>query len=106
MALIPRFLLQHKAVIEPYLGTSAKGPLYGTPVTVKCLVVDKQKLVRGTDQDQLISSAQLFCRPNVLTVTVHSRVTVKGRPAATVIAVDSADAGHLPTPNHLTLYLT
>jgi hypothetical protein len=104
MAVIPRFLLQHKAVIEPYEGTSAKGPLYGPPVTVRCLAIDKRKLVRGADQDQVISETQVYCRPSVV-APVHSRVTVFGR-SATVITVDNADGGFLPTPNHLTLYLT
>lgn len=104
MALIPRFLLQHKAIIEPYLGTSAKGPQYGPPVTVRCLAVDKRKLVRSADQDQVISSTQVFCRPGV-DAPVHSRVTVNGK-SASVITVDTADAGFLPTPNHLALYLT
>lgn len=104
MALIPRFLLQHKAVIEPYLGTSAKGPQYGTPVTVRGLMVDKRRLVRGADQDQVISESQFYCRPSVV-APVHSRVTVNGK-SATVITVDNADGGFLPTPDHLTLYLT
>jgi hypothetical protein len=104
MALIPRFLLQHRATIEPYLGTSAKGPQYGPPVTVRCLAVDKRKLVRGADQDQVISSAQVFCRPGVV-APVHSRVTVNGR-SATVITLDNADGGFLPTPDHIQLYLT
>jgi hypothetical protein len=104
MALIPRFLLQHRAVIEPWLGETAKGPLYGEPVTVRGFAVDKRRLVRGADQDQVISETQFFCRPNVVAPT-HSRVTVNGR-QATVITVDTASGGFFPTPDHLTLYLT
>lgn len=104
MALIPRFLLQHRAIIEPYLGTSAKGPQYGTPVTVRGFAVEKRKLVRGADQDQVISSTQFFCRPGVV-APVHSRVTVNGK-SATVITLDNADGGFLPTPDHVQLYLT
>lgn len=104
MALIPRFLLQHRAIIEPYLGTSALGPQYGPPVTVRCFAVDKRKLVRGADQDQVISSTQVFCRPGVV-APVHSRVTVNGK-SATVITLEKADGGFLPTPDHVQLYLT
>lgn len=104
MALIPRFLLQHRAIIEPYLGTSAKGPQYGTPVTVRCFAVEKRRLVRGTDQDQVVSLTQVFCRPGVV-APVHSRVTVNGK-SATVITLDNADGGFLPTPDHVQLYLT
>lgn len=104
MALIPRFLLQHRAIIEPYLGTSAKGPQYGPPVKVRCFAEDKRKLVRGADQDQVISSTQVFCRPDVV-APVHSRVTVNGK-SGTVITLDNADGGFLPTPDHIQLYLT
>lgn len=104
MALIPKFLLQHKAIVEAYLGTSAKGPQYATPITVRCLAVAKRKLVRGADQDQVISETQIFCRPST-NIPIHSRVTVNGK-QATVITVSNNDGGHFPTPDHVQAFLT
>lgn len=104
MALIPRFLLQHTAVVEAYLGTAAAGPQYAAPVSVKCLAVGKRRLVRGADQDQVISETQIFCRPSVV-IPIHSRVTVNGK-QATVITVNNNDGGHFPTPDHIQAFLT
>lgn len=104
MAVIPRFLLQHTALIEEYLGESGVGPQYAEPVTVRCFLVDKRTLVRGTNQDTVISSQQIFCRRSVA-VPPKSRVTTKGR-QATVITYSDADGGRFPTPDHIQVFLT
>ena len=104
MALIPRFMLQHRATVEPYLGETGAGPAYGTPFTVRCFAMDKRQMVRGAEQDQVISQTQLYCRPGV-TIPVHSRVTVGGK-QSTVITYNNNDAGNWPTPNHQLVYLT
>jgi hypothetical protein len=105
MALIPRFLLQHKALVESYLGESGTGPQYATPVTIRCFVLDKRSVVRGANQDQVISSSQLFCRPTAAPLPPKSRVTINGK-AATVITYNNADGGRWPTPDHIQVFLT
>lgn len=104
MALIPRFMLQHKAIVEPYEGETGAGPAYGLPVTVRCFALDKRQMIRGANQDQVVSQTQLYCRPGTA-IPVHSRVTVNGK-QATVITWNSNEAGHWPTPNHILVYLT
>lgn len=104
MALIPRFLLQHRATVEAYLGETGTGPAYAQPVTVRCFAIDKRKLVRGANQDQVISETQLYCRPGV-SIPPHSRVTVNGK-QSTVIDYNNNDAGYLPTPDNVLVYLT
>lgn len=104
MALIPRFMLQHTATVEAYLGETGAGPQYAEPVTVRCFALDKRKLIRGANQDQVISETQLYCRPSVK-IPPHSRVTVNGK-QSTVIDYNQNDAGFWPTPDHTLVYLT
>ena len=104
MAVIPGFLLVHRATVEPYQGETGTGPSYGPPVTIKCFALDKRQMVRGTEQDQVISQTQLYCRPGT-SIPVHSRVTVNGK-QSTVITYNDNEAGRLPVPNHQLVYLT
>lgn len=103
MGTIPGFLLGHTMIVEPYLGTGAHGPLYGPPVTVRCFVEDKRRLLRGPNGSEVISETTAYCTLGTV-APAESRVQVNGR-TTTVLAAMRRDGGGLPTPDHLEVML-
>ncbi len=97
--MLPDWLLRHEAVIEPFEGEGAYGPLFGPPVTAKCLVDDERRLVRDAQGLETVSDTTIFFAPGTR-CPEGSRVTVNGR-VTTVIASFSRDGGGLPTPDHV-----
>lgn len=55
---IPSFLLQHEVTGEPYEGSSANGPVYGAPVTVRCWLEEGSELTRATEGAEVVATAQ------------------------------------------------
>lgn len=103
---LPEFLLRHEVTIEPYVGPDSwSNPQYGFPVTVRCFVDNKRRLVRTPDGQEIVSESTVYapldtdCPPN-------SRVTLPpdGR-IARVIDAKRRDGGGLPTPDHLEIML-
>ncbi|HVK25059.1 MAG TPA: hypothetical protein VM677_27175 [Actinokineospora sp.] len=86
-------------VIEPYLGAGPFGDTYGPAVTVRAIVDDKRRLVRGSGGDQVVASTTLFC-PLTTDAPADSRVTVRGRQTI-VIASRKLDGHALPVPSHV-----
>ncbi|MBB4915094.1 hypothetical protein [Streptosporangium saharense] len=99
MTVLPDWLLRHTAVVEPFEGDSAYGPVYGAPVTVRCLADDERRRVRDSKGDEVVSEITLYMEPGVR-CPAGSQVTVNGR-TTTVIAFRIRDAGGLPTPDHV-----
>lgn len=81
----------HTISVEPYLGSGAYGAVYGPPVSVQCRVQDEVRLVRSASGDEVVSSATVFCDPDVV-ITPESRVTVNGR-VTTVLSVSNPSTG-------------
>lgn len=75
---VPTSLLRERITIEPYEGSGAYGPTYGTPVTVKARVEGKRRAIRTSGGVDVISSASATIRPDV-TVAPESKVTHEGR---------------------------
>ncbi|MEV1167341.1 hypothetical protein [Nonomuraea sp. NPDC049784] len=97
--MLPDWLLRHEAVIEPFEGDGAYGPIYGAAVTVKCLVDDERRLVRDAQGAETVSDTTIFFPPGTR-CPEGSRVTVNSR-VTTVIASYARDGGGLPTPDHV-----
>jgi hypothetical protein len=96
--LIPEWVFTHEAVIEPFEGDGAYGPIFGDPVTERCLVDDERRLVRNAEGSETVSDTTIFF-PFGTRCPEGSRVTVNGR-TTTVIASYARDGGGLPTPDH------
>lgn len=107
MGLMPRFLMVHTIVIEPYLGESGTGPVYGPAVPVMCFREDSRKLVRNQLGEQVVSESQAYCDPGTVGPP-KSRVQLQGANPreAFVILAKERDGGGLPTPDHVELVLT
>lgn len=101
---VPRWLLRHEIVVEPYLGQGGNGPTYGPAVTVRCFRDDARKLVRDAAGEQVVSETTCYCPPATVAPPL-SRVTVAGK-TAYVITAKARDGGGLPTPDHLEVNLT
>lgn len=99
MSQIPGFLLRHRVTVEPYEGQGAAGPVYGSAFTVRCLIDNKRRTVRGIDGDQVLSSAMLLCPPGTR-IPNQSRVDLGDR-SSIVINTAVREYPGLPTPDHV-----
>lgn len=103
MGTIPAFLLQHQILIEPYLGESGNGPVYGPAVQVRCFCDDSRKLVRNELGEQVVSEATAYCPPGTV-APAKSRVTHDGG-VSFVLVTKNRDGGSLGTPDHVEVVL-
>jgi len=103
--LIPSFLLRREVTVEPYLGDSGYGPQYGDPVTVRCLLEQKNRLVRAPDGREVTSSSTFYCRLDAVNAPPESRVTLPDGRQTTVIEQIPHNGGGLDTPDHLEVQL-
>lgn len=105
MAVIPYWLLRHRVTVEPLLGHSAKGPIYGPAKVVRCFVQDGQRLIRGANEEQVTAAATVRMRPSAV-CPVGSRVTFAGGRQSVVLVANQQDGGGFPTPDHLEVMTT
>jgi hypothetical protein len=103
---MPGFLLRHEVTVEPYEGDSANGPLYGAPVTVRCFLEEKGRMVRGREGGLVLSAATFYCRLDAIPdAPPESLVTLPDGRQSEVIVRARHDGGGLPTPDHLEVSL-
>lgn len=104
MAAIPGRFLRHRITIEPYLGISGTGPLYGLGVEVRCFLDQKTRNVRTPAGDTVVSSSTAYASPGT-TAPPLSRVTLPGGRQTTVIQDAPRDSGGLGAPDHVEIQL-
>ena len=104
MSQIPGFLLRHMVSVEPFLGNSSNGPLYGAAVDVRCFVLEKTRMVRAPSGEEVTSSTTVYARLETV-CPAKSRVTLPSGRKSTVIDAVRQDSGGLPTPDHLEVQL-
>ncbi|WP_394434512.1 hypothetical protein [Streptomyces sp. SGAir0957] len=104
MSAVPGWLLRHRITVEPYLGDSSTGPLYGPPVSVRCFVDEQTRAVRTPGGEEVTSSSTAYAKPGT-DVPPLSRVTLPSGRTTTVIAALPRDGGGLPTPDHVEIQL-
>ncbi|MET9510759.1 hypothetical protein ABZX62_20255 [Streptomyces flavidovirens] len=102
---MPAFLLRHEVTVEEYLGSSAYGPRYATPVTVRCLLEQKTRTVRDQGGEEVTSTSTFRAPLDTASVAPESRVTLPDGDTTTVIAALRHDGGGLPVPDHLEVQL-
>ena len=105
MGRLPRWLLRHRATIEPFTGEGPHGAVYGPPVRVRCFVEDKRTRTVDDTGTQVTASATLYA-PLATVCPARSRVTLPDGRALTAVTVARRDGGGLPTPDHLEVSLT
>lgn len=84
----------HTIGLEPYLGSSGRGDLYGPAMTVTCFVDQKRRLVRAPNGSQVVSSTTVFA-PLDTTCPPRSRVTLPDGHTALVIGTAQRRAAGL-----------
>ncbi|MEV2249404.1 hypothetical protein AB0I94_02405 [Streptomyces sp. NPDC050147] len=100
----PRFLQQHTVTVEPFLGNSSTGPLYGPAAEVRGLLEQTTRLVRNAAGEEVTSSST-FRAPLETVAPAKSRVHLPDGRRTTVIAAVRQDGAKLPTPDHLEVQL-
>ncbi|MFH8792196.1 hypothetical protein [Streptomyces sp. NPDC017941] len=101
---MPSFLLRHTVVVEPFVGNSSTGPLYGPAVEVRGLLEQKTRLIRSPGGEEVTSSSTLRA-PLETVAPAKSRVRLPDGRRTTVIAAVRQDGGGLPVPDHLEVQL-
>lgn len=104
MSRIPGWLLRHRITIEPYLGDSSTGPVYGPPQQVRAFVDEQTRTVRSPGGEEVTSSSTAYTAPRTEAPPL-SRVTLPSGRRTTVIAALPRDGGGLPTPDHVEIQL-
>ncbi|MEV8042462.1 hypothetical protein AB0P02_01275 [Streptomyces griseoluteus] len=105
MASIPRRFLIHTITVEDYLGQTSKGPRYGPPRTVRCLVDEQTRAVRTPGGEQVTSTSTAYAGPEEQSALPLSRVTLPSGRVTTVILTKPRDGSRLGTPNHTEIQL-
>ncbi|WAL93998.1 hypothetical protein [Streptomyces sp. Je 1-369] len=100
----PRFLQRHTVLVEPFLGNSSTGSVYGPAVEVRGLLEQKTRLVRNAAGEQVTSSSTLRA-PLETAAPAKSRVKLPDGRTTVVIAAVRQDGAGLPVPNHLEVQL-
>ncbi|MBE4783909.1 MULTISPECIES: hypothetical protein [Streptomyces] len=99
----PRFMI-HEITVEPPAGESSRGPLYGMPTTVKCLLDEQTRAVRTPGGEQVTSTSTAYAGLGE-NVPPLSRVTLPDGRVTKVIQTKRRDGKKLGTPNHLEIQL-
>jgi hypothetical protein len=98
---LPRHLLRHALVVEPYHGNSGNGPVYGPAITVPCHLVAKQSTKRQREGRAVDDASTAWCQLDAADLlTPEARVTYAGR-LVEVVSVTRHELPRGPAPNHL-----
>lgn len=111
MAGIPAMLLRFLAVIEPYQGAGAHGPILGPAGTpLPCFAEVRRSLTVDRESRRITATATVWL-PLGTVCPAESMVTVLRRDGSPliartrVLAASPRDGGGLPVPSHLELQL-
>ncbi|HEY3683467.1 MAG TPA: hypothetical protein VGL93_10530 [Streptosporangiaceae bacterium] len=95
MAQLPRRMMPHHITVKPYLGEDARGPVYGPPVSVRCSLRSKRRMVRDQTGAEVVSEGLASAAPDAATVAVaRSLVTLPdGRETSVLVCKPNDDGG-------------
>ena len=105
MADLPIWLQPHQATVQPRLGATGTGPVYGTPFTFSCMRDSKTQLVLDEKGEQRTSTTTLYTTARATRFTLGALITWTGG-SGTVLAVHPRDDGGLGAWQHLEVNLT
>jgi hypothetical protein len=101
------FFYPHTVEVRDYIPGAGMGPSFGAARTLAAEVLDEQRLVRGTDGEEVVSSTQVTVALSA-NVPVGSRVTVwpggAGKRTSKVLAV-ARNENAAPLDSYLVLSL-
>lgn len=98
---IPTRFLVHTVTVQPLLGRSSTGPMFGPAFELRCMAQGGIRKVRAPDGSEVVSSLTLYAALEAFAqVPVGSQVTHNGDDTVVIAAIPH-DSGDLPTPQHL-----
>jgi hypothetical protein len=104
MKQIPRFMMRHRVVVEPFLGTNATGEVYGVKASVNCMFTEKVKMVRNAQGEEVSSSSSYITTPDHAPPE-NSRVLTPFGDVRKVVARDRATWPGMSVPANSQIYL-
>lgn len=96
--------MRHKVQVERYVGTNAAGEVYATGTEVKCHFVEKVKMVRNAQGEEVSSSSSYITTPDHLPPE-NSRVTSPRGTKRKVVAVENNTWPGMDIPANTIVYL-
>ena len=77
---VPSILLTQTCLIDPFVGDSPSGPIYGTQFNAKCRFEERRKKFMTADGKEYISAGIVFMFPDteILNLKIDSKITVGG----------------------------
>jgi hypothetical protein len=87
-------------IIEPYLGDSPNGAIYGQPTTYPRCFVDATRKEAAHKDGELVTSSTYVCGPFTMVCPVRSRVTINTIEYV-CSEVETLDAHGLDLPSHV-----
>lgn len=99
--MIPRAMKPHRMLVEDYRGSTATGPVYGPPRTVRCYVEAKSFSVRSPEGRTVAAAAVIRCDLD-RSITPESRITVFGR-RCEIVSVTHYDFPGAPSHTEVTV---
>lgn len=76
MPRVPNEALRHRAMVEKYSSSGAKGPVFDPPVEVRCNVQFTNRLLFDTYGREIHIDARLIFRPEAGPFPVESKVSL------------------------------
>lgn len=104
MGRIPGWLLVHAVTVEPYLGESSTGALYGPARTVRCFLDEQTRTVRTPAGDEVTSTSTAYALPSE-SAPPKSKVTLPSGRITKAIQTKDRKGGRLRTPDHVEIQL-
>jgi hypothetical protein len=98
----------HVVTVKRLTGDGAYGPVLASPTIESAAIDDTSRMVRDASGAEVVSSTTVALPKGTAYIPVGSEVTLPpshGGRTARVAAVQVADGGGLPTPDHLAINL-
>ncbi|MFE5852014.1 hypothetical protein ACFQ61_02140 [Streptomyces sp. NPDC056500] len=100
----PTWLMPHRITIEPYIGESAVGEVYGPPGDpLPALVSETVRTVRDRTGREVTSTAQIITAPG-LDCPPQSRITLPTGRVTTALHIAPHTAPGLPVPQSMEVF--
>jgi hypothetical protein len=97
-------MMRHRVRVRPYLGTNATGEVLGVSAEVRCHFVEKVKMVRNAQGEEVSSSSSYITTPDH-SPPLNSEVTVPDGTKRRVVSLDRPTWPGMPVPANVQVYL-
>lgn len=99
---LPPLLFKNTVTVEPSIGETGMGKKFGSPVTVKCRVISRRRLVKSGTGEDLVSDATIQADADA-PIDLGARVTLDGRKLSAIQVLKPEALNGKPTHREVLL---